>query len=574
MRHIDTADGARALAFEILSKRTKPLLLVSTDAEGMFQFDLERIEREVAGDVDVVTITHGAVTFALGDGLPDKANLHSGAARSYPTDFGEDPDWRRSILRFPDRHTDEELIEDALAQAVFVPVAEPVRSEWIAAVVERVSGSTGNIAKLANGDLVRIVADRLPPTLSLSDALVVGESVQGWLRDLDLAPEPAAVDYSGFVDGSTTLARVIKVTAARVTLTLQPADVDGIPLRRRDVVPGADNGENSDVQVANLVRVGQTVRARVVRTRAAKTVGLSLVDVDEDAQLAPSLSLLKGGAPWLREGVDAAPLVHSTGTESHAVEPDPGNPRVPTGVPAPAAATPPAQPAADSASTTAALTEIRDELAELRGAFTRLGREVRSGTDLETLDRLRDESAGLSAELQRERSLRREKDTVIAGLRVELRDARSRRAPSEDDQRVPREMWPSDEEWLRFEVLTAWAARTIASEKSTYPLGEYVIGPDFMQSVLALDDGQRDKTFRAIVDVVTGRAAAVTGRQLHRLREGMGGNAPYVVRADGAACWRSAIEVNVPSARRLHHWQLLTGEIELSRVAVHDDFQP
>lgn len=551
------------------------MLLVSTDAEGKFQFDLDRIEREVSGDVDVVTITHGAVTFALGDGLPDKANLHSGAARSYPTDFGEDPDWRRSILRFPDRHTDEELIEDALAQVVFVQVADPVRTEWTTAVVERVSGSTGNIAKLANGGLVRIVADRLPSTLSLSDALVVGERVQGWLRDLDLAPEPAEIDYSGFVDGSTTLARVIKVTAARVTLSLHPGDVDGIPLRRRDVVPGADNGENADVQVADLVRVGQTVRARVTRTGIAKTVSLSLVDVDEDAQLAPSLSLLKGGAPWLREGVDAAPLVDTTGAVSHVVEPNSAEPEVASRERARTVTTPLAQPAPDSAVTAAALTEIRDELAELRGAFTRLGREVRSGTDLETLDRLRDESAGLSAELQRERSLRREKDTVIAGLRVELRDVRSRRAPSEDDnQRVSREMWPSDEDWLRFEVLTTWAARTIASEKSTYPLGPYTFGPNFIQSMLALDDGQRDKTLRAIVDVVTGRAASVTGRQLHRLREGMGGNDPYVVRADGAACWRSAIEVNVPSARRLHHWQLLTGAIELSRVALHDDFQP
>lgn len=568
MRHVDTPEGAVAIAAEILARRTKQLVLISTDYEGRFVFDTERIERELAGEADVVTIVHGPATYALGDELPDKANLHSGAARSYPADFGSDPDWRRSILRFPDRHTDAELIEDALAQVTFASNLEPVvRREWVRGVVERVSGQTGNVAKLSNGGLAAIVGHNLPPAISLTDALVAGGPVEGWLIDRDLAPEAAEVDYSRFADGDTTLARVVKVTAARAKLVLHPADSAGIDLRKRDVIPGVDDGQNADIAVSDVVRRGQTVRVRVVRT--ATTLGLSLVDVDQDAELVEPHALLEGGVPWLREGVDAqeefseqtAAVADQTPatTGADGLQPVSQTPSSPGSVDAPSAG---------------ALIEIRDELSGLRGAFARLSRELRAGTDLETLDQLKDESAGLTAELQRERGLRRERDTMISSLRLELRDARAQRGTAAESRRTSRDAWPDEVAWFRFELLATWAARTIASEKAQHPLGEYVIGRRFVQSLLALDEGQLEKTLRTTVDVLTGRAAQIPGRQLHRLREGQGGDDPYVIRDDGAVCWRASIEINAASARRLHYWQAPGKPIELSRVVLHDDFEP
>jgi hypothetical protein len=560
MRHIDTAVGASEIAQEILADRPKPLVLISTTPEGEFVFDADVIAREVRGDADVVTIATGEATYALEKLLPIKAHVFNGAARSYPPDFGADPDWQRSLLRFPGR-TDDDLIDDALAQVtVALFVASPKRT-WVRATVELVSGGSGNIARLDNGQRVMVVADALPPTLKLADALVVGERVEGWLTDRDLAPEPATVDLAAFVNGSVTLARVTKTTDLRATLVLHPQAPETV-LRKRDVVPGVDAGENADTKVTDVVRVGQTVRARVVAS--GKTLGLSLIDTDDSHPYVAPLPLLRGGAPWLQEGVDA--------------EPDAPVPVAPAPSVAPASAEPPAL-AAGAAPTAAVpasqLAEVRDEMAGLKEAFLRLGRELRAGTDLETLNRLRDESVSLSAELHRERAIRREQDTTLARLRQELRQARAAQPePQTAETRTARSVWPDGQSWLRYEITSTWAARTIASEKRQYPLAEYSVGPRFLDSISALGDGYLEKVLRGVVDVLTGRAADIPARELHRLRAGEGGGDPYVVRDDGAVCWRVSLESNTASARRLHYWQLPGGRIELSRAVLHDDFEP
>lgn len=570
MRHIATATDVVSLAEEVLGDRDLPLILISTANDGTFVFDPGLIAHEVGGDADVITIATGEATYALERALPPKSHVFGGAARSYPTDFGADPDWRRSILRFPGRHTAEELIEDALSQVVVRSVAPPVaRRVWVAATVERVSGASGNIAKLADGERVMVVADDLPPHLSLADALVEGGPVEGWLTDRDLAPEAAEADFSRFEDGTTTLARTVKVTAQRAYLKLHPAGPE-IALRRRDLIPGADDGANAEVQVPDIVHVGQTIRVRVVRTGTA--LGLSLIEVDADAPLVPPLSVLRGGAPWLREGVDAeTPTVWPAGSaDAAAAAPAYSAEERPTAVAAVVDRRTPVSPTVDPG----VLAELRDEVRELRGAFARLGRELRAGTDIETLDNLRDESAGLASELHRERALRRDRDHIIAGLRQELRDARSSRQESTEGRRTELSAWPRGEDWLRFEILATWATRTIASDKSRHPLADYAIGPDLIGSLNMLDGGQLEKALRTVVDVVTGRVAEIPGRRLHRLRRGDGGSDPYVVRADGAVCWRASIEVNAPSARRLHYWQRTGGPIELSRVVQHDDMEP
>jgi len=135
-------------------------------------------------------------------------------------------------------------------------------------------------------------------------------------------------------------------------------------------------------------------------------------------------------------------------------------------------------------------------------------------------------------------------------------------------------VWSEEESWFRHEVIATWASRTGVSDKRQYPLADYVIGPRFLASVRELGDAYTEKVFRGVVDALTGRAAEVTSRQQHRLREGQGGSDPYLTRHDGAICWRLSLEVNVASARRLHYWQVPGGTIELSRVVLHDDMEP
>ncbi|GAB2518517.1 hypothetical protein GCM10027064_15240 [Microbacterium petrolearium] len=564
MRHVDTAEGARQIALEILGPRKRPFVLISTiDATGNFAVDPEHVALELGRDAEVATIVSGDVTMALEWTLPEKTHVFGGAARSYPPDFGTAPDWWRSVLRFPDRNSVDQLVEDALAQVTAIAMPAPQeRQRWVRCTVELVSGAAGNVGRLESGERVIIASDRPPPGLPLAGGLVVGEPVEGWLLGRDLVPEPADPALDALNDGDVTLARVAKVTDRRANLMLHPA-ADEVILRRRDVVPGADKGENAEMSVADVVRVGETVRARVVR--ANNSIGLTLIDVDPTAPVIEPQPLLRGGPAWLREGVHAE--VHGPNVEP------PFTPTFPDRAPEPQSAPVSAAPVGIVPSRE--LQEVRDEVAALRGAIGRLSHELRTGTDLEALDRLRDEVTSLSAELHRERERRGERDSIISRLNQELREARAGR-PTGDagTRRTRRDQWASAEHWVRHEVASGWAARTTAGEKREYLLPEFEVGPRFAQSLEMLDEAQFGKAMRTTVDVLLGRAPALGSRDLHRLRSGAGGNDPYVERADGAKCWRASIKSNVPSARRLHYWQLPGGRIELSRVVLHDDFAP
>ncbi len=560
MRHIDSADGARVIAAEILRERARPLVLISTTAEGEFVFNADNVAQALDGDADVVTIATGEATYVLENELPPKSHVFNGAARSYPPNFHADPDWQRSLLRFPGRD-DDDLIEDAVAQIVLRPVAAPVRRTWMRATVELISGSAaGNVARLDDGQRVMVVADVLPPSVKLTDALEVGGHVEGWLTGVDLAPEPEPVDLAPFVDGVVTLARVMKVTDLRANLVLHPLAPE-FALRKRAVVPGVDAGENEDVKVSDVVQVGETVRVRVVPDKNG--IGLTLIGADGDLPFVPPLPILRGGTPWLREGVHAVAEAAPVAVPAAA----------PMDAPAASAAPPPA-PAGDPVSS-GEMVAIREEMAGLKDAFLRLGREVRAGTDLETLDQLRDENTSLSDELRRARGALREQTETSGRLRQEARDARnSRPEPQLSGTRTDRSAWPDEQQWFRHEVIGTWAARTLASEKQEYPLATYVLGPRFLDSVRDLGDTYTEKVLRGVVDALTNRAAEIPGRQLHRLREGQGGSDPYVSRSDGALCWRLSLETNTASARRLHYWQLPGGAIELSRVVLHEDVEP
>ncbi|WP_136709623.1 hypothetical protein [Agromyces sp. H66] len=126
------------------------------------------------------------------------------------------------------------------------------------------------------------------------------------------------------------------------------------------------------------------------------------------------------------------------------------------------------------------------------------------------------------------------------------------------------------EAWVRHEICCAWVERIPACDKVAYPLPTYVVGADFAASLESLDADKFAKAMKAVVDVLTGRAERLDGREVHRLRTSDAGGSPYVVRDDGAHAMRCAIERNTPSARRLHYWVLPGGEDELARIVLHD----
>lgn len=134
------------------------------------------------------------------------------------------------------------------------------------------------------------------------------------------------------------------------------------------------------------------------------------------------------------------------------------------------------------------------------------------------------------------------------------------------------DLFPTAEDAVRHGIYMAWVSRIPASAKAERPLPDYVVGDEFADTLALFDAGQQAKAFRACVDVLTGMAKDVTGRRLHALRAGDGGDDPQRTRtADGAVGFRVNVETNTASARRLHFWKRTDGTIELARVVLHDD---
>ena len=551
-----TPSQAEDLAARILARRAHPLLLVSTDPEGGFSFDVPRLRQELDGIADVVTVETGGVTRHLEQLLPPKTHAFGGTARSYPTDFGADPAWTRSHLRFPDHATTDDLIDDAIAQSVQrrVESAAAPRVRRASGVVQGfVADGTRAMVRLDDGTTVTATAELLPPDIPLLAALVVGERTSGILDGNELHPEPVAPDLDAFPDGSHTLALVVKVTELRATVQLHPR-LSAV-LRRRDVDAG-------DGPVSDVLAVGDVIRVRVTRLPDG-TPALSRTDVDPDAALVPSLPLIAGGAPWLSED---RPPQQPSDAAAHTPAADE------------ASALPPAAPIpSPDVATRTDVVALSHQITSLRGDLLALTNLVARGsgalvTDAGELDRLRAENERLRAQLADERAEQATTEAKLAGAEQDRRE--TGRALRDARRAAERSHVDATADGIRFEIERTWGNRTAPGERGRWPLRDYTLGPDFIDSLSPLDEGQLSKAIRTCVDAITGRDREIPARELHRLRTGEGGGDSYVVRQDGARCMRSSVEQNVAGARRLHYWELPGGGVELGRIVLHDDTKP
>ncbi|MFF7216846.1 hypothetical protein ACFZAU_41100 [Streptomyces sp. NPDC008238] len=129
------------------------------------------------------------------------------------------------------------------------------------------------------------------------------------------------------------------------------------------------------------------------------------------------------------------------------------------------------------------------------------------------------------------------------------------------------------EEQFRYEVTQIWLWTTPDSERAAQPLAHYVLGPDWLTSLDAVDHVDRRDILEATVDVVARRAAHKPSRDAHTLRTHAAGGAPCRRRADHAVAMRCSIKKNTPAAPRLMWWVRTDQVLELGRVALHDDYK-
>lgn len=243
---------------------------------------------------------------------------------------------------------------------------------------------------------------------------------------------------------------------------------------------------------------------------------------------------------------------------------------------------PPVSPASGRAALRTTQLELEAERSRRLAAEQRL---VDAGLSDSALSRLRTaaeldrrrvrellvENAELRAELD---TLRRDRADGARRLRDYVRRGSAQPQSIGRSAAAGRADFPEADTWVRHEIACAWVERIPACDKAAHPLPEYAVGPDLPASLESLETDKFTKALKAMVDVLTGRAEHMDGRELHRLRTSEGGGSPYLVRDDGAHAMRCAIERNTPSARRLHYWVLPGGGIELSRVDVHNAMTP
>jgi hypothetical protein len=563
------------------------------------RIDVEHIAREVGDLADVYYLENGPETFSFGDALPRGAHVYGNAARVYSADL----DWMQDVYRSPLRMAQspvaaaqaaELIIEDVLSRLSAPPPAVvPKRLEKKDGVVKAfASGGSRAIVELADGQRCTIQREHVLPPVRLDWMLAEGGAVSG-LHDAEagtldvsaLKVVPRLTDL--YSSGDLVLALVEEVTCKAATLNLFPGSSWPVPLERMS--------SNPLDTAASLVTEGEVVVVRFLRDKGA--VVLSLIDVDDEEEVRSAPELLLGGTPWLKAGRHllerAGPAAVEASVAARAGAP-PGAGMPASGSPAAestAARGKPATPAAaggNATSPSAALISVQLSLATEKAEVARLQELVRAGSRAgPELLRLERELVALQGELELERRQAAASGELLAGLAArnakQLDDLRTLRARNREMQQAlkrsrddPAGAFETVDERVRHDIYLAWVRNVPGEDKSRFPLPRaFSVGPAFAASLYSrTEQGGVPKALKAVVEVLTGLAERSSAREVHPLRTNGGGDAPQVQREDGARCFRASIERGVASARRLHYWKTPDGEVELSRIVLHDDFKP
>lgn len=632
------AQAEAVARYVISAGRTRPVVVLTASPGGVeSQFDVGEIGAALGPEVDVRLLAAPDAVAAFGALMPAGGQTYGGAARVYPPGRAWLDDPARLPLRFPGGQADGAAGVTASSLLVDDALAMVARANWrsgrVPAGRRRVDGvvkglvANRAVVRLEDGTFAAVTPALTVPGLPVHRLCAVGQQVVGlhdpatsWLDVHDSLRAPSQL-LKPYKVGRVVLVEVGEVADDHLVVRLHP-DVE-VRVERVDAAP--EGG-----MLPGLYSAGDVVRAVV--TARPPAWALRLVDVP-DGTAVKAVALLAGGPPWLAEVIgesrveqSAAPVpptvravpgppvgrrsstapvdvgVADPGTGepvSSAVRATPGMvsgrrrtqlsatpvdmsaPRVvpaplPPAVPAPSVSVPPVRKApvpVPPVRKQPGGSGGRDDVVRLPAAGLRgpvaLGDDVSDVRPAEVRALL-----GEFVLLERDRE---RLEARIASLTEQLRDQRAQlrgALASQSRGASVRPAFADAEAGLRHEITGAWARRIPVAEQPSLPLGDFLVGPEFVDSLTRLGEGHRDKALAVAVEVILGLAPSLPGREVHRYRESESGGSPYVTRADGAALWRANLQSGSAAARRMHYWILPGGTVELCHVGVHDERPP
>ena len=605
IRRISDERSATALA-DLLNGngRRRPIVVVTIPAGRSEPWiHVEEIAREAGNLAEVYLMPTGAFSWEFSHRMAEGTQVYGGAGRVYPVGHEWASDLAKSPLRFAfdakdgERAT-QQLISDTLRMAAGSGLLQALPARELREVSGPVQMVIAGRALVDVGNAFpAVIAEELTvEDVSIDRLVTTGQTITGWYDpetrrvDVTKALRPANEALAAYAIGDVVLTKVAMVEYGKAELVLYPKTntpaVSATVLRKDVTTNPADD-------LRTLMTVGEVIPARLVAT--APHWSLILSDVDDDEPIVEAPSLLAGGPAWLVDESEVlvddelpaqllpVPQVPPQASEPARAALAPELAEEPAPLPVPPRPTPatldrhrpqPA-PARCGAPVESA---VPDQTAESTKALLRkidgLTAEI-SGLQREN-ESLRTQLAAGADERQTLRYLLDQAERRANRAEHDLKSARSRLRKASNTksstQASEGPQFADAEQGFRYRVLTQWATRTLPSEQHDRPLPDFIIGPHFLDSLERLEGIKEEKVADVVFEIVTGLAPQIPGREVHRLRTGNGGEDPVRTRDDGAVAWRASLQVKTPSARRIHYWVLPNGEIELARVATHDDF--
>jgi hypothetical protein len=559
-------------------ERERPAVVISSTRNGP-SVDPAAVVDRLGPDADVFLLSTAGVAYDFEDAMPVDSSVYGGAVRSYPPGTEWCRTTGKAMVRLAYNASEGRaavaLIADDVAAMAPAPgrvrtavqrVASPAAPSAVEGRVAMLLDPDGAMVKLDTG-MARISTSALSPVPS-SMLFTVGQTVTGTVTDgiMAVSGVNTAADGADHAAKGKTLPALV---ASEKAVILFP----GLLVRHT-------SGEPAGAVVA--VRVDLAGRADGKAWRLSNAPAGDPVD--------EALPFVKDGGPWI--SMPAVELAAAAPAEA-AAEPA-ERPAVPV-EPAPAVRPDDAFAALESVRTR--LEHLTAENQRLDRELAALQRETRTDAPVPSpsmggaeLERLRAQVALMTrqkADMDDDlRTALADADDLAAenarlahtveGLREQIRIQQSRAARARQLSRDIAEvaeagpLFTDPAEQFRHEVYLEWANRIPAGSKAETPLAEYDFAAGFLDATAGIQGVERSKIIAVAVEVLTGLADSMPGRDMHRLRGGLPGS-PCVEHPELGTAWRVALQTKTASARRMHFWRGSDGRVVFATVGVHDD---